>query len=299
MQCGRVAADCRRYSIVPVITKRLRHPGEQRGNTLEILSIDNYSVSYDGIKNAVDAVTLSVAQGEILSIVGESGSGKSTLLHGVLGLLPRGASARGSVKLFGDEIARMDDRGRRALCGSRVSMIFQDTGRYMNPIARIGTQYDEFLRIHGMNDKGQRRDLERQMLVKLHLTDPERVLRSYPFELSGGMRQRVGIAMAMSLNPRLLLADEPTSALDVTVQAQVIRQMMELRESTGTAIVLVTHNIGVAAYLSDRIGVMQHGKLVELGRTRDVIEHPCHEYTCGLLDAVVEIDDERLIAGHD
>jgi len=273
-------------------------PGEQRGNALEILSIDNYSVSYDGIKNAVDAVALSVAQGEILSIVGESGSGKSTLLHGVLGLLPRGASTRGGMKLFGNEIAQMDDRARRALCGSRVSMIFQDTGRYMDPIARIGTQYDEFLRIHGMKDAGQRRDLQRRMLLKLHLTNPERVLRSYPFELSGGMRQRVGIAMAMSLNPRLLLADEPTSALDVTVQAQVIRQMMELRESTSTAIVLVTHNIGVAAYLSDRIGVMKHGKLVELGRTRDVIEHPCHEYTRGLLDAVVEIDDERLIASH-
>lgn len=177
-------------------------------------------------------------------------------------------------------------------------MIFQDTGRYMNPIARIGAQYDEFLRIHGMIDKRQRRELQREMLLKLHLTDPERVLKSYPFELSGGMRQRVGIAMAMSLRPRLLLADEPTSALDVTVQAQVIRQMMELRASTGTAIVLVTHNIGVAAYLSDRIGVMQHGKLVELGQTCDVIEHPRHEYTRALLDAVVEIDDERLIASH-
>ena len=265
---------------------------------MEILSIDNYSVSYDGIKNAVDAVSLSVAQGEILSIVGESGSGKSTLLHGILGLLPRGASTRGGMKLFGSEVPEMDDRARRDLCGSRVSMIFQDTRRYMNPIARVGAQYDEFLRIHGMNDKGQRRDLQREMLLKLHLTDPERVLRCYPFELSGGMRQRVGIAMAMSLNPLLLLADEPTSALDVTVQAQVIRQMMQLRESTGTAIVLVTHNIGVAAYLSDRIGVMQHGKLVELGRTRDVIEHPCHGYTRSLLDAVVEIDDERLIESH-
>lgn len=265
---------------------------------MEILSIDSYSVSYDGSKNAVDAVSLSVAQGEILSIVGESGSGKSTLLHGILGLLPRGASTRGGMKLFGRDASKMDDKARRELCGSRVSMIFQDTGRYMNPIARIGAQYDEFLRIHGMSDREQRRRLQRDMLLKLHLTDPERVLRAYPFELSGGMRQRVGIAMAMSLNPRLLLADEPTSALDVTVQAQVIRQMMELRESTGAAIVLVTHNIGVAAYLSDRIGVMQRGRLVELGPTREVIGHPRHAYTRGLLDAVVEIDDERLIASH-
>ena len=265
---------------------------------MEILSIDNYSVSYDGIKNAVDAVSLSVSQGEILSIVGESGSGKSTLLHGILGLLPRGASARGCMKLFGSEVSRMDDRARRALCGSSVSMIFQDTGRYMNPIARIGAQYDEFLRIHGMRDARQRRELQREMLLKLHLTDPERVLKAYPFELSGGMRQRVGIAMAMSLKPRLLLADEPTSALDVTVQAQVIRQMMELRASTGTAIVLVTHNIGVAAYLSDRIGVMQRGRLVELGGTAGVIDHPRDDYTRSLLEAVVEIDDERLIVNH-
>lgn len=265
---------------------------------MEILSIDNYSVSYDGLKNVVDAVSLSVSQGEILSIVGESGSGKSTLLHCILGLLPRSAFARGDMKLFGREVNRMDDRERRSLCGSSISMIFQDTGRYMNPIARIGAQYDEFLRIHGIKDPKQRRTLQREMLLKLHLTDPERVLRAYPFELSGGMRQRVGIAMAMSLKPRLLLADEPTSALDVTVQAQVIRQMMELRASTGTAIVLVTHNIGVAAYLSDRIGVMQRGRLVELGETARVIDHPRDDYTRSLLRAVVEIDDERLIANH-
>jgi peptide/nickel transport system ATP-binding protein len=127
---------------------------------------------------------------------------------------------------------------------------------------------------------------------------PRSYADKYAWELSGGECQRAALARAIVGNPKLLVCDEPTSALDVTVQAQVIRQMMELRESTGTAIVLVTHNIGVAAYLSDRIGVMQHGKLVELGRTRDVIEHPCHEYTRGLLDAVVEIDDERLIASH-
>ena len=263
---------------------------------MELLKLDNYSVTYDGVRNAVDRVSLTVEQGEILAIVGESGSGKSTLLHGVLGLLNRGAHAKGQCELFGQEVSALTDRQRRALSGSRVSMIFQDTGRYMNPIARIGAQYNEFLHVHGMRDVVQRRALQREMLLKLHLNDPERVLSAYPFELSGGMRQRVGIAMAMSLSPQLLLADEPTSALDVTVQAQVIRQMMDLRDRYATAIILVTHNIGVAAYLSDRIGVMQSGRLVELGETAQIIAHPRHEYTRGLLDAVVEIDDERLIA---
>lgn len=258
----------------------------------------DYSVSYDGSRNAVDNVSLTVGAGEIVSIVGESGSGKSTLLHGVLGLLPLGAGTRGSMSLLGQNVASLTDAQRRALSGNRVSMIFQDTGRYMNPIARVGAQYDEFLRVHGMKSAVQRRDLQRQMLMKLHLTDPERVLRSYPFELSGGMRQRVGIAMALSLKPELLLADEPTSALDVTVQAQVIRQMQLLREITGTAILLVTHNIGVAAYLSDRIGVMKQGRLVELGETEKVINHPEHPYTRNLLKSVVELDDERLIANN-
>ncbi|MBR1821220.1 MAG: ABC transporter ATP-binding protein [Clostridia bacterium] len=276
----------------------MRGYSPQGGGNLEILSINNYSISYDGRRSAVDAVSLTVARGEILSIVGESGSGKSTLLHGVLGLLPAGAAARGSLALFGEDVNTMSGKARRALRGSRVSMIFQDTGRYMNPIARIGAQYDEFLRVHGMNDARRRRDLQREMLLKLHLSDPERVLRAYPFELSGGMRQRVGIAIAMSLKPELLLADEPTSALDVTVQAQVIRQMMELRESFGTAIVLVTHNIGVAAYLSDRIGVMQNGKLVELGDAAESIDHTQHPEPRSLLDAVVEIDDESLIVNH-
>lgn len=266
--------------------------------SMDVLKLNNYSVTYDGLGNAVDGVSLTVAAGEILSIVGESGSGKSTLLHGVLGLLNRGAHARGGCSLFGQDVSSLSERQRRDLAGDRVSMIFQDTGRYMNPIARIGTQYDEFLRVHGMKDAGARRALEREMLLKTHLNDPDRVLAAYPFELSGGMRQRVGIAMAMSLKPELLLADEPTSALDVTVQAQVIRQMLELRERYGTAIVMVTHNIGVAAYLSDRIGVMQSGRLVELDAAERVIAHPTHPYTQSLLEAMVEIDDERLIAEH-
>jgi len=265
---------------------------------MALVEIENYSITYDGVRSAVDNVSMNVEEGEIVSIVGESGSGKSTLLHGILGLLPRSAATRGSLKVFGKEIPKLSEAEQRAMRGKNMSIIFQDTGRYINPIGRIGKQFWQYLRVHGDYSREEAHDLAVDLLQRVHMSDPERVLHAYPFELSGGMRQRVGIAMAMSLNPRLLLADEPTSALDVTVQAQVIRQMMELRESTGAAIVLVTHNIGVAAYLSDRIGVMQRGRLVELGPTREVIGHPRHAYTRGLLDAVVEIDDERLIASH-
>ena len=173
-------------------------------------------------------------------------------------------------------------------------MIFQDTGRYMNPISRIGSQYTEFLRVHGIKSNEECQRLEQDMLSRVHLHDTDRVLHAYPFELSGGMRQRVGIAIAMTLKPRLLLADEPTSALDVTVQAQVVYEMMELRKKYGTTIIIVTHNMGVAAYMSDMIGVMQNGKLVEWGRTEEIIDHPREEYTRTLLSSIVELGDERL-----
>ena len=261
---------------------------------MEILRLDNFSVTYDGVRFAADHVSLDVQKGEIVSIVGESGSGKSTVLHGILGLLPQNAVCSGSCRLFDRELATLSAQELRSMRGSRVSVIFQDTGRYLNPIARIGKQYRDFLRCHGIRSEQERLALEREQLRKLHLHNPDRILDAYPFELSGGMRQRVGIAMAMSLQPELLLADEPTSALDVTVQAQVIRQMLELRQRYGTTIIMVTHNMGVAAYISDRIAVMQNGKLVEWGPTETVIGAPKEAYTSDLLDAIVELDDERL-----
>ncbi|MDO4323516.1 MAG: ABC transporter ATP-binding protein [Lachnospiraceae bacterium] len=261
----------------------------------EILKLEHYSVSYDGEHNAVEDVSFSVGQGEIISIVGESGSGKSTLLHGLQGLLPAGAGSRGNVLLFGKKLSEMTGEQLRRMRGEEISMIFQDTGRYLNPISKIGRQYRNFLSLHRSLSKQEAKQIQKDMLQKVHLNDAERILNSYPFELSGGMRQRVGIAMAMSLAPKLLLADEPTSALDVTVQAQVVRQMMELREKEGTSIVIVTHNMGVAAYMSDRIGVMQQGRLVEWGKTEDVIDTPRDAYTRSLLDAIVELKDERFI----
>ncbi len=260
-----------------------------------ILKIDHLSITYDGIKSAVDDVSFSVKKGEIIGIVGESGSGKSTILHSILGLLPPGARQKGVCEILGKGYEERTAKEWKQLRGSEVAMIFQDTGRYMNPISRVGKQYTDFLKIHGIKDKKECLAIEQDMLSRVHLTDTDRVLHSYPFELSGGMRQRVGIAMAMSLKPQILLADEPTSALDVTVQAQVIYEMMELRRKYGTTIVIVTHNMGVAAYMSDKIGVMQNGKLVEWGKTEDIIENPKQEYTKSLLDAVIELDDPQYI----
>ena len=263
----------------------------------EILRLEHFSVSYDGIRSAVDDVSLQIMEGEIVSIVGESGSGKSTLLHGIQGLLPRGAVTKGKVLLFGKDLTALDETQRRKLRGEQIAMIFQDTGRYMNPIRKIGKQYTSFLKLHLKESGAQLAKLEEEMLRKVNLTDTQRVLNSYPFELSGGMRQRVGIAMALSLGPKLLLGDEPTSALDVTVQAQVVRELAQLCRNEHATIIIVTHNMGVAASISDKVGVMQGGRMVEWGSVDEVIRHPKDPYTRKLLDSIIELDDPQLVQG--
>ncbi len=262
---------------------------------MEILNLQHLYITYDGLKDAVNDVSFSVDEGEIIGIVGESGSGKSTMLHSILGILPSDAAHKGGCTLFGRDTKEMSPKEIQAMRGRDIAMIFQDTGRYMNPISRVGKQYDDFLKIHGIKNKTEQEKIKKEMFSRVHLQNAERVLHAYPFELSGGMRQRVGIAMAMTLRPKLLLADEPTSALDVTVQAQVVREMMDLRDNYGTTIVMVTHNIGVAAYMSDKIGVMQSGKLIEWGKTEDIIEHPKMEYTKKLLASVIELDQAQMV----
>lgn len=261
---------------------------------MAIITLEKLSVTYDGEREAVSQVSMCVEPGQIVSLVGESGSGKSTLIHAILGLLPQNIPVpSGKVTLLGKDV--WADRGKclKGIRGSQASMIFQDAGRYLNPTARIGKQYKEFLQSHGSYSEETWRHLACDMLTRMHLQDAQRVLRAYPFELSGGMCQRVAIAMAMSLQPKILLADEPTSALDVTIQAQVVRQMMELRENYGTAILMVTHNMGVAAYMSDYIGVMQQGRLIEWNTAQELVTHPKEEYTKSLLRCVIELGDKR------
>ena len=240
---------------------------------------------------------MQLAVGEICSIVGESGSGKTTLIRAILGCLPGGGEITAGEILFENESLldlRSSEQWRR-LRGTKISMIFQDSGAMLNPTRRIGKQFIEYIRTHEQMSKKTAYDLAVQMLERMRLPNGNNIMQSYPFQLSGGMRQRVGIAMAMTFQPKLLLADEPTSALDVTTQAQIVRQMLELREQFGTSIILVTHNLGVAAYMADKIVVMQHGQIVEQGSREQILHQPQHEYTKSLLAAVPSLEGKRYV----
>lgn len=261
---------------------------------MRVLEIESCTIRYPNGIDAVSDVSLSVEEGEIVSIVGESGSGKTTLIRAILGLLPPGGKiVSGQILFLGKNLARVSEQEMQDIRGREIAMIFQDVGASLDPIQKIKRQYAEAISIHEKLSKSACYSLAVKMLKCMHLTDSGRIMDSYPFELSGGMKQRVGIAMGMTARPKLLLADEPTSALDVTIQAQVVHQLRQLREQYGTTIILVTHNMGVASYLSDRIGVMRKSKLVELGPRNEIIYHPKEPYTRALLEAVPKLGGRR------
>ena len=236
-----------------------------------MLEIKDLSVRYGKQAPTIEHFNLSMKKGEIISVVGESGSGKTTVIRAVLGALGGGGRvSTGDIQFHGHSLLSNTKNEWRNLRGTRISMIFQDCGGTLNPIRKIGSQYVEYICTHTDVSKAEAWKKGCSMLQKMRLPDAENIMKSYPHQLSGGMRQRVGIAMAMTFNPELLLADEPTSALDVTTQAQIVRQMMELRDDFGTGIIIVTHNIGVAAYMADQLVVMQNGKVVDQG-TRDEV----------------------------
>ena len=261
---------------------------------MRVLEIEGCTIRYPNGVNAVSDVSLSVEEGEIVSIVGESGSGKTTLIRAILGLLPPGGKiVSGQILFLGRNLARASEQEMQDIRGREIAMIFQDVGASLDPIQKIKRQYAEAISIHEKLSKSACYSLAVKMLKCMHLTDSGRIMDSYPFELSGGMKQRVGIAMGMTARPKLLLADEHTSALDVTIQAQVVHQLRQLREQYGTTIILVTHNMGVASYLSDRIGVMRKSKLVEIGPRNEIIYHPKEPYTRALLEAVPKLGGRR------
>lgn len=258
-----------------------------------LLDVKKLDVSY-GDKLTVTGASIELDKGEILSIVGESGSGKTTVIRAIMGCLPgRGHVSGGSITFDGRDMLKNTREDWRKISGSEMSMIFQDSGNMINPIRRIGEQFTDYILAHApQKSKAEAAEMAKDMLNKVRLPNPQNIMNSYPFELSGGMRQRVGIAMAMIFSPKLLLADEPTSALDVTTQAQIIRQIVDVRNEYNAAVILVTHNIGVASYVSNKLMVMKNGHVVESGG-REIIENPQHAYTKELLAAVPVLGDKK------
>ena len=251
-----------------------------------ILKYDHVELSYLG-QPVVQDVSFSLEPGEILGIVGESGSGKSTLIKAAMGLLgSEGCVTKGQICYRGRNLLGLPSKELRKLNGPELGYIFQNAGSAFCPIRTVGAQLYEAMREHGRISKAAFEERALEMLTKLGFEDGKRILTSYPFELSGGMQQRVGIAAAMLLSPGVLLADEPTSALDVTLQKQVVEEMRMVRDTFGIAIVLVAHNLGVIGAMADNVLVLKDGKTVEYGKTGDILTNPQADYTKALLAAV-------------
>ena len=258
-----------------------------------LLRYDRVDVSYNGAP-VVHDVSFSLREGEILGVVGESGSGKSTLLKAAMGLLGSGGVVtRGDIWYKEKNLPDLSEEELRRLSGAEIAMVFQQAGASFCPVRSVGAQLFEAVSAHEDISEADFREKAASLLQKLRFEDALRILESYPFELSGGMMQRVGIAAAMLLNPVVLLADEPTSALDVSVQKQAVEEMLLIRELYHTSIVIVTHNIGVVRAMADRVVVMREGRIVESGGTRDVLENPAREYTKKLMAAVPKLRFRR------
>jgi peptide/nickel transport system ATP-binding protein len=254
-----------------------------------LLEVRDLSVRFDtdeGAVHAVDRMSLELAPREVLGIVGESGCGKSVTALSILGLLPQTATVTGSVRFENEELLGAPRSRLRKIRGRRISFVFQEPMTSLNPVLRVGHQIEEVLREHINLSRRAARVRTLELLDLVHIPDPARRVDEYPHQLSGGMRQRVMIAMALACDPNILIADEPTTALDVTIQAGILDLLRELRERLGTAIILITHNLGVVADLADRVIVMYAGRKAEEAPVEELFAHPQHPYTIGLLGAV-------------
>ena len=252
-----------------------------------------------GEVKALNDVSIHLNDGEVLGIVGESGSGKSVTAYSLMGLTAYpGKLVGGTIDFNGHRINDLSEKEFRKIRGNEVSIIFQDPMPSLNPVYTIGNQIMEVILLHTDKNKEQARARAKELLELVGINEPEKRLKQYPHELSGGMRQRVMIAIALACEPKLLIADEPTTALDVTIQAQILELMMELKEKLGMAIIMITHDLGVVASMCDRIAVMYAGRIVEYGTTDDIFYNPKHEYTKGLLKSIPRLDakeHERLV----
>ena len=261
-----------------------------------LVEIKNLSIRFpegNSTFEAVKGISFSIGKGEIVGVVGESGSGKSMSALALMGLLPKDAEiASGSLCFQGEDLVTMKPEKRRQLCGSKMAMVFQEPMTSLNPVLKIERQVGESLRIHTKLGNAEIHERVVQALSEVGLPDPEGLCGKYPHELSGGMRQRVMIAMGLICHPKLLIADEPTTALDVTIQAQILELMKELQKKTHMGIIFITHNLGVVAEICDKVSVMYAGKIVEQGPVDDIFYKPGHPYTVGLLRSMPRVDAE-------
>lgn len=258
-----------------------------------VLDIDKVSITYSAIARAVSEVSLKVMPGEVVGLIGESGSGKSTLAHSILGLLPKSAEISGNrMRLAGVDLLTGGERDFARLRGTAAAMVFQNPMATFSPLHRIGRQLTDFLWRDRTSTERQKRAKIIAALADAGISDPEARFDAYPFELSGGMLQRVAIAAALMCEPALLIADEPTTALDVTMEAQILHLMRELRQRTGVAILMISHQLGVIAEICDRVGVMQAGRIVEEGPVEQIFAEPRHPYTRALLACELSLVDD-------
>ena len=257
------------------------------GNVLEVAGLRTHFFTRAGVVKAVDDVSFPLARGEVLGLVGESGSGKSITGYSIMGLVDApGRVVAGSIRLSGRELVGLPAEAMRRLRGNRVAMIFQDPMMTLNPVLRIDRQMTEAILAHQRVSRSAALARAREALVAVGIPSPDERLRAYPHQFSGGMRQRVAIAIAMLNRPDLIIADEPTTALDVTIQGQILHEMQKLTRDTGTALIWITHDLSVVAGLADSVCVMYAGRIVERGSCHDVLTAPAHPYTQGLLDSV-------------
>ena len=264
-------------------------------NLLEIKDLDVRFQTENGLVHALRNVSFEVRQGEVLALVGESGCGKSVTALSVMGLLPQpeGIISGGSIHFQGRDLVRLPRKELRKYTGNEISMIFQEPMTSLNPVYTVGYQICEAIRQHSRINKKAVRDHTIEMLDKVGIAEAGKRFNAYPHQLSGGMRQRVMIAMALSCNPRLLIADEPTTALDVTIQAQILELMIELNQSIGMSMIMITHDLGVVAEIAERVAVMYAGRIVETSQVVPLFTNPSHPYTWGLLGSMPWVDREQ------
>jgi oligopeptide/dipeptide ABC transporter ATP-binding protein len=281
--------------IVEIVPASARRPKKERGDRplLEVRGLRTSFHTRDGIVKAVDGIDFHVDRGEVLGLVGESGCGKSVTSLSIMRLAAPGRIEAGSVVFDGTDILAIPADDVRKIRGNRISMIFQQPTSSLNPVLNVGTQLGEVLEIHRNMQAKAARSRALELLRMVGIPDPERRLRSYPHELSGGMAQRIMIAMALACEPELLIADEPTTALDVTIQAQILDLMRNLQHELGTAIILITHDLGVVAEMCDRVAVMYAGEIVEQADVRTLFNEPKHPYTRGLIGSIPVVGEIR------